>query len=205
MFTLLASLASPKTQESHQSGATPKSRGPTMSCASRLGLVWSPLTAPAGGWGRNGCSLASCAGRPTGATGSATKVAHAICGSTWRSVGACRAICSVVTIPSRQMSPGNGSASGSRESFKDSKSRFRLKRVQIASPERLTRLLLALTIALCWLALAALRGTARFRLVGMPPSLNGAAPASSAWPWPCLKRFATSPSGGYCPATEKHS
>jgi hypothetical protein len=31
-----------------------------------------------------------------------------------------------------------------------------LKHVRIGSPERLTRLLLALTIALCWLALAAL-------------------------------------------------
>jgi len=42
------------------------------------------------------------------------------------------------------------------ERFKDSKSRFHLKHVHIGSPERLTRLLLALTIALCWLALAAL-------------------------------------------------
>jgi hypothetical protein len=42
------------------------------------------------------------------------------------------------------------------ESFKDSKSRFQLKHVRIGSPERLTQLLLALTIALCWLALAAL-------------------------------------------------
>jgi Transposase DDE domain len=42
------------------------------------------------------------------------------------------------------------------ESFKDSKSRLHLKHVRIGSPERLTRLLLALTIALCWLALAAL-------------------------------------------------
>jgi hypothetical protein len=42
------------------------------------------------------------------------------------------------------------------ESFKDSKSRFHLKQVRISSPEQLTRLLLALTIALCWLALAAL-------------------------------------------------
>jgi len=42
------------------------------------------------------------------------------------------------------------------ESFKDSKSRFRLKHVQIGTPARLTRLLLALTIAWCWLALAAL-------------------------------------------------
>jgi hypothetical protein len=42
------------------------------------------------------------------------------------------------------------------ESFKDSKSRFRLKQAQIGSPARLTRLLMALTIALCWLALFAL-------------------------------------------------
>ncbi len=38
-------------------------------------------------------------------------------------------------------------------SFKDSKSRFRLKYVQVGIPERLSRLLMALTIALCWLAL----------------------------------------------------
>lgn len=37
-------------------------------------------------------------------------------------------------------------------SFKDSKSRFRLKYVQVGTPERLSRLLMALTIALCWLA-----------------------------------------------------
>lgn len=42
------------------------------------------------------------------------------------------------------------------ESFKDSKSRFRLKYAQIGTPARLTRLLLALTIARCWLALFAL-------------------------------------------------
>lgn len=42
------------------------------------------------------------------------------------------------------------------ESFKDSESRFHLKHVRIGSPEHLTRLLLALTIALCGLALAAL-------------------------------------------------
>jgi hypothetical protein len=42
------------------------------------------------------------------------------------------------------------------ESFKDAKSRFRLKHAQIGSPARLTRLLMALTIALCWLALFAL-------------------------------------------------
>jgi hypothetical protein len=55
------------------------------------------------------------------------------------------------------------------ESFKDSKSRFHLKRVRIGSPERLTRLLLALTIALCWLALAALPGSA-----ALPPSWHTA-------------------------------
>ncbi len=37
-------------------------------------------------------------------------------------------------------------------SFKDSKSHFRLKYVQVGTPERLSRLLMALTIALCWLA-----------------------------------------------------
>jgi Transposase DDE domain len=42
------------------------------------------------------------------------------------------------------------------ESFRDAKSRFRLKHAQIGSPARLTRLLMALTIALCWLALFAL-------------------------------------------------
>jgi len=41
-------------------------------------------------------------------------------------------------------------------SFKDSKSRFRLKDVQVCTPERLSRLLMALTIALCWLALLVL-------------------------------------------------
>ncbi len=42
------------------------------------------------------------------------------------------------------------------ESFKDAKSRFRLKYAQIGCPQRLTRLLMALTIALCWLTLFAL-------------------------------------------------
>ncbi len=37
-------------------------------------------------------------------------------------------------------------------SFKDSKSRFRLKDVQVSRPDRLSRLLMALTIAWCWLA-----------------------------------------------------
>jgi Transposase DDE domain len=55
------------------------------------------------------------------------------------------------------------------ESFKDSKSRFHLKRVRIGSPERLARLLLALTIALCWLALAALPGNG-----ALPPGWHAA-------------------------------
>jgi hypothetical protein len=42
------------------------------------------------------------------------------------------------------------------QSFKDSKSRFGLARVQIGSPERLCRLLMALTISLSWLTLMAL-------------------------------------------------
>lgn len=42
------------------------------------------------------------------------------------------------------------------QSFKDSKSRFGLARVQVGSPERLSRLLMALSIALSWLTLAAL-------------------------------------------------
>jgi hypothetical protein len=42
------------------------------------------------------------------------------------------------------------------QSFKDSKGRFGLARVQVGSPERLSRLLMALTIALAWLTLAAL-------------------------------------------------
>jgi len=42
------------------------------------------------------------------------------------------------------------------QSFRDSKSRFGLKRVQVACPERLSRLLAALTLALAWLTLAAL-------------------------------------------------
>jgi hypothetical protein len=41
-------------------------------------------------------------------------------------------------------------------SFKDSKSRFRLKQAQVGTPERLSHLLMALTIALCWLALLVL-------------------------------------------------
>ena len=42
------------------------------------------------------------------------------------------------------------------QSFKDSKSRFGLGEVRVGSPERLSRLLSALTIALSWLTLAAL-------------------------------------------------
>jgi hypothetical protein len=42
------------------------------------------------------------------------------------------------------------------QSFKDSKSRFGLKRVKVGCPDRLSRLLLALTLALAWLTLAAL-------------------------------------------------
>jgi hypothetical protein len=42
------------------------------------------------------------------------------------------------------------------QSFRDSKSRFGLKGVRVGSPKRLSRLLMALTIALCWLTLMAL-------------------------------------------------
>ena len=42
------------------------------------------------------------------------------------------------------------------QSFRDSESRFGLKRVQVGCPERLSRLLLGLTLALAWLTLAAL-------------------------------------------------
>lgn len=42
------------------------------------------------------------------------------------------------------------------QSFKDSKSRFGLKQVRVGCPERLCRLLAALTLALAWLTLAAL-------------------------------------------------
>lgn len=42
------------------------------------------------------------------------------------------------------------------QSFKDSKSRFGLDAVQVGTPDRLTRLLVAMTIALSWLTLAAL-------------------------------------------------
>lgn len=39
------------------------------------------------------------------------------------------------------------------QSFRDAKSRFGLKRAKVGSPERLGRLLVGLTIALCWLGL----------------------------------------------------
>lgn len=42
------------------------------------------------------------------------------------------------------------------QSFKDAKSRFGLARVQVGCPERLSRLLMALTIALAWLTLMGL-------------------------------------------------
>ena len=42
------------------------------------------------------------------------------------------------------------------QSFKDAKSRFGLSRVQVRCPERLSRLLMALTIALAWLSLMGL-------------------------------------------------
>jgi len=44
------------------------------------------------------------------------------------------------------------------QSFKDSKSRFGLGRVRVGSPERLSRLLMALSIALSWLTLMGLSG-----------------------------------------------
>lgn len=42
------------------------------------------------------------------------------------------------------------------QSFKDAKGRFGLARVQVGCPERLSRLLMALTIALSWLTLMGL-------------------------------------------------
>ncbi len=45
------------------------------------------------------------------------------------------------------------------QSFKDSKSRFGLARARVGCPERLSRLLMGLTIALCWLTLMGLPGT----------------------------------------------
>jgi len=56
------------------------------------------------------------------------------------------------------------------ESFKDSKTRFRRKYAQVGCPERLTRLLMALTIALCWLTLAALPESG-----ALPPGWHAAA------------------------------
>jgi len=44
------------------------------------------------------------------------------------------------------------------QSFKDSKSRFGLARVRVGRPERLSRLLMALTIALAWLTLMGVPG-----------------------------------------------
>ena len=43
-----------------------------------------------------------------------------------------------------------------RAELKDSKSRFGLARVQVGCPDRLSRLLMTLTLALAWLTLAAL-------------------------------------------------
>jgi hypothetical protein len=138
--------------------------------ASRQGPAWSLPTARAGGWGQNGCDLARSGGRPPCATASAIRAARATYGSTWPSAGGCHGIYSAVTLPGRHepwylaTSQPNAHQAVAwyrqrfwiEESFKDSKSRFHLKHVRIGSPERLTRLLLALTIALCWLALAAL-------------------------------------------------
>ncbi len=59
------------------------------------------------------------------------------------------------------------------QSFRDAKSRFGLKRVKVGSPERLSRLLMALTIALSWLT-----------LMGLPESgllAEGFRAAVSAW------------------------
>jgi hypothetical protein len=59
------------------------------------------------------------------------------------------------------------------QSFRDSKGRFGLKRVRVGSPERLSRLLMALTIALSWLTLMGLPGR------GLRP--EGFRAAVSAW------------------------
>jgi hypothetical protein len=59
------------------------------------------------------------------------------------------------------------------QSFRDSKSRFGLKWVRVGSPERLSRLLMALTIALSWLTLMGLPGR------GLLP--EGFRAAVSAW------------------------
>lgn len=61
------------------------------------------------------------------------------------------------------------------QSFKDAKSRFGLKGVRVGSPERLSRLLMGLTIALSWLT-----------LMGLPESgllPEGFRTAVSAWGW----------------------
>jgi len=42
------------------------------------------------------------------------------------------------------------------QSFRDTKSRFGLSRVKVGCPERLSRLLMALTLALSWLTLMGL-------------------------------------------------
>jgi hypothetical protein len=44
------------------------------------------------------------------------------------------------------------------QSFKDSKSRFGLARVRVGCPKRLSRLLMALSLALAWLSLMGLPG-----------------------------------------------
>ena len=54
------------------------------------------------------------------------------------------------------------------QSFKDSKGRFGLKRVQVGCPLRLSRLLMALTLALAWLTLAALPAVG-----ALPPGWHG--------------------------------
>ena len=59
------------------------------------------------------------------------------------------------------------------QSFKDSKSRFGLARVRVGSPERLSRLLMALSVALTWLSLMKLRES------GLLP--EGFRAAVSAW------------------------
>lgn len=68
------------------------------------------------------------------------------------------------------------------QSFKDSKSRFGLAKTQIACPQRLSRLLAALTLALAWLALLALPTT---RL--LPPAWPAHA---AAWGRPSITTLA---------------
>lgn len=55
------------------------------------------------------------------------------------------------------------------ESFKDSKGRFLLDEVRVSTPDRLNTLLMALTIALCWLSLIA-----QPQLRILPPGWNAA-------------------------------